>query len=362
MVEIDATRRATSLYDNHDHASAASSTPPRRADLEQTIARLPESPDYHAFLANLARGETPMASEASRAERKEQTFPAEAQKRLDAFRAQFSGPYTVDGGKVQASPMFRMNLPTAFNAASAAAHAKELQAICQRAGLASAVGPCSVGRPTPAQLVAVTQALIDAGKLPPATKEHPTAESRIKTMQWEWGIGVDCAGYTQQAAAAAPGKAGGAFKAGLMGDIFTNMGQDSRFQRVTMNQLRPGDVIHLDGNPVGHNVVVYDHRPLDSEMRATIAACAGRSDDAAKAFLSGHGPFHVVEVDSSWGAGKGDVRGGGRRDVWIHDESTGKWGTFAMGDNDKATGFFLVQKNGPQDEKVGGFYRPKESP
>ena len=358
--------------------SRPSSSPPAAQDgrLREAVERLPVSGDYGAFLAQLHTA--PSATSTSRAPsqlgaaRTGLVSPtlrsgrdAAVQQRLDGFRDRFSGPYVVDGAPVTAKPMFRMNVPAAGNAVSAKAHAGELAQICTKAGIGSAVGPASVGRCTPEQLVKVTQALIDAGKLPAADEEHKTLENRIRGMQWEWGIGVDCAGYTQQAAANAHGAAGNVFKANLNGDIFSGMMHDRRFQSVLITAIRSGDVLHLDSpkpGEVGHNVICYSHSILDDAARAKLGTPPPplTLDADAKAFLAGKGPFHAFEVDSSWGAGNGSMVGGFRRDTWVYDESAFSWAWFPSGK--RHLPLQADPMTGPQSELFGGAFRPKEAP
>ncbi|MBX3187016.1 MAG: hypothetical protein KF819_08380 [Labilithrix sp.] len=334
---------------------APSASPDAR--LRQTIERAPVSTEYGAFLAQLRSPSSVHAELVSPTLRSSRDVAI--QQRLDAFRDRFSGPYDIAGAKVVAPPMFRMNTPNSGNAAKAKAHAAELHEICARAGVASAAGPAGVGRPTPEQLVKVTQALLDAGKLPPPDEQHATLADRIRGMQWEWGIGVDCAGYTQQAAADAHGAAGSAFKANLTGDIFSGMMNDTRFTSVHITQIRPGDVIHLDSpkrGEVGHNVICRSHAQLDEATRARMFGA--ETGAIGKAFLAGKGPFHTFEVDSSWGAGNGSMHGGFRRDTWLFDESTFTWASYPAGD--RSLPLHVDPMTGPQDELFGGAFRPKE--
>lgn len=340
------------------------------ARLHEALDRLPASADYRAFLAQLPAApaaaptsRTPAQAQATQTALVSPTLrsarDAAVQQRLDAFRDRFSGPYDVAGAKVTAQPMFRMNSPGAFNAQSMEAHAPELTRICAKAGIADAAGPARFGRGTPQQLVKVTQALIDAGKLPSADETHQSLADRIRGMQWEWGIGVDCAGYTQQAAAAAHGDAGGAFKANLMGDIFSGMMKDKRFSSIQIANIRAGDVIHLDSTTagaVGHNVICYAHTMLDDAARAKLLA-ASSEGSRGQTFLRGAGPFHSFEVDSSWGAGEGSMVGGFRRDTWLFDESTLSWASFPSGDRNNP--LFADPMTGPQGELFGGAFRPR---
>ncbi|MDB4993175.1 MAG: hypothetical protein JWM74_607 [Myxococcaceae bacterium] len=316
---------------------------------QRAVEALPDAPAYADFLRNvgvaLATGARAAAGEGV-APVQMAKADLETQSRLDDFRARFSGPYAVDGKSVQARPMFRMN--TGFNDAQMHAHQNELLALCKKAGCANAAVPACYGRPTPEQLVKVTQVLIDAGKLGPGS--DASLELRIRQMQWEWGVGVDCAGYTEGAAAAARG---GKSVQPSMNDAFSSLTHDPSKRKVPVGGIRAGDVIHLNppkGERVGHNVVVYDSKLADSATRAQLSA---RSPEAA-AFLRGAGPFQVLLVDSSWGAGEGHDFGGFRRDTWIHDTSTDSWGYF-----DHGSGSFGTSTIGPHDEPYGGAFRAK---
>jgi hypothetical protein len=360
-------------------STAPTATPMRsEAQRQDALDRLPVSADYRAFLAQLPAAAAPGTYAATRlpanveASRTALVSPklgnardAAVQQRLDTFRDRFSGPYDVAGAKVTAQPMFRMNTPSAHNAKNMEAHAAELTRICQKAGIAEAAGPARFGRCTPEQLVKVTQALIDAGKLPAADRVHATVTDRIRGMQWEWGIGVDCAGYTQQAAAEAHGANGAVFRtASLMGDMFGGMMTDKRFTNVQIASIRPGDVIHLDSpevGQVGHNVICYGHTMLDEKGRADLLAPnpprALPLDAKAKEFLNGAGPFHVIDVDSSWGAGEGHMFGGFRRDTWIYSESSLSWASYPAGD--RKLPLAVDPMTGPQGEMFGGAFRPR---
>ena len=353
MTRIDGTRERSNDFDAASLREARSdavrppaatgpSAPSRATDasVEQRQSRIADSPQYLAFLTNVA------GTAAS-------TGPGERiRDALDAFRDRFSGPYTVDAGSVSARPMFRMN-GSGFNQKKMEAHLPELARLCARAKVDSAsVMACAIGRSTPEQLVKVTQALIDAGKLPPPPGE---ASERIRAMQWEWGVGVDCAGYTARAAQAAHGS-GAASLIGNDKDYFSQMMRDrTHFTKVAVADIRSGDVIHLNApepGSVGHNVIVHSHTIPGTLARDELA----RQAEGAAELLSGVGPFHVLTVDSSWGAGEhGADYGGFRRDTWIHDAHSGEWGYFTPTTPKE----FQVSERGPQDEPFGGAYRPK---
>jgi hypothetical protein len=269
---------------------------------------------------------------------------------LDAFRDRASGPYTAEGKTVSVAPQFAMGGGVTHPAA------KDLLAVAAAAkpvSLASAVGAVQVGRGTPEQVTRLTQALIDAGKLPAATAKQEPLAARIHQMQWRYGIGFDCAGYTQQAAAAAVGKPREAvFPNALDGAIsFARM---TKLPSVT--GARAGDMFVLKApayETVGHKTVVYAHHVESTEQIQSELAGRGYSESDIAAFGSG-GPFHRFELDASWGAGaNGDVTGGYRRETAMYNESTGKWAWHVP-----SSDTFHVTDH-PYDHPIDGAYRPR---
>jgi len=328
---------------------------PSDADMQRMIDDLPER--HFEISPNLFVKQ--MDTWADRIEEAKRAADTKAKAQLDAVRDRFSGPYKVDGTLVQARPMFRMNGDKAVNAATAKTNNNELVKICKKANVPdSAINNARVGRPTPEQLVQVTQALIDAGKLPRAAND--TVEMRIRQMQYKWGIGVDCAGYVREAALAVHGKGAQSLVNGTnrFGAI-DNLLQTHAFQTVAISDIRAGDIIYL--NPwipgfAGHSVFVHSHEIATDSMRAELSA----RDPLLSNFLKGKGPFHVLNVDSSWGAGDGQDYGGFRRDAWIYDESWKMWGYFFQ---DDAAGkqMFSTSETGPNNEIFKGAFRPSDA-
>ncbi|MCL2777069.1 MAG: hypothetical protein FWD73_03625 [Polyangiaceae bacterium] len=312
---------------------------------------------------------------------------AKVQAKLDAVHDRFSGPYKVKGEQapVPARPMFRMNVPDTLSAKNAEDHKNELVKICKKAGIpGNVINNARVGRPTPQELVKVTQALIDAGKLPDADATLNTVEKRIRQMQFDWGIGVDCAGYVREAAVAVHGNGAqplvnGANRSGAIHSIL----QTPAFKKVAFKEdadprvhnirdIRTGDIIHLDSkNPkgVGHNAIVHSHEVATDSRRDELWDRAKRSTDLltnlvtgtdVDGFFCGKGPFHVLNVDSSWGVDPAGVEHGGfRRDMWVYDESTGKWGTFLPGrpvSPDQPV--FITSQTGPYNHVFKDAFRP----
>ena len=209
------------------------------------------------------------------------------------------------------------------------------------------------GRGTPEQVAQLTQALIDAGKLPPALPgSKDTLVGRIHQMQWRYSIGFDCAGYTQQAVAAAAGK--------TRSDLFPNtLGgaiSFARMQKVPVTSARAGDVL-VFGPPVnenvGHKMAVFGQAVVSSEQAKAELAGMGAPSDVIDSFAQG-GPLHCYQLDSSWGAGKdGDIHGGYRRETALYNESTGMWAYRRSGGTTVDVGAL------PFQHPIDGVYRPR---
>lgn len=330
------------------------SAPPRMHEqtLEHHIDRQAASSDYVAFLSNVSRSSSGAnmlgaAAAAAVAPLTDADRDAAVQAKLDAVREAFSGPYLVAGEQVRAQPMFRMTTHVVSRQMEAA-----VDSLGTRAGVRAPI-TARFGQPTPRDLVKITQALIDAGRLPPGTGDLAT---RIRRMQWDYGIGVDCAGYAKQALIACSARAPQTYPAGSESFRDLDTTRASSFARVPIEKARPGDLVTLDSFEVGgwgHNVVVYSHVTADAACRAKL----GEKGEAVREFLASPGPHHVFHVDSSWGAGTdGAECGGYRRDTWLYDATSKTWGSFEPGVSPPA---FVVSTLGPADDKMHGAYRPR---
>jgi hypothetical protein len=341
---------------------------PAATMVDRHVARQPPSSDYLAFLSNVgganananangasaatihgATGTTGHGANAHGASAAAPIAPvalardAAVQARLDAVREAFSGPYLVDGEQVTARPMFRMTTHVVSDRI-----AREVDARGHGAGVNAF--PTRVGQGTRWALVKVTHALIDAGRLPPGPGDVAT---RIRKMQWDHGIGVDCAGYSKQALAACSARVPKMYAPGMESFRDLDRTRAGSFAKQAIENARPGDLITLDGpaGGWGHNVVVYSHVIADSAQQARL----GASDPSVRAFLSSPGPHHVIEVDSSWGAGPtGAEEGGYRRDTWLYDEATRTWGSF-----EPRTRQLVQSTRGPANDDYHGTYRPR---
>jgi hypothetical protein len=313
--------------------------------------------------------------------------PAVIQARLDAFKTRTVGPYLAEGRIIAAPPQFRMthgyNEVTSVGRGSSRRqkelfeNQKELFKVADKARIALGdVGLSRAGRGSPEQLRRVTQALIDAGRLPAGPPS--TLSDRIRQMQWDHGIGLDCAGYVYGAFIATrhatPATYG--LKA-VENENFTGLAQNRHFRRVDPTEARPGDIFTLTARPVGHNAIVYSHEIVqDPRRREALYARFGTRP--AENFMKSEGRVHVFEVDSSWGAEDGQPFGGVRRETWFYaegstasdDQGPLKWaqinvrGQQTLLDGgvppDAALRAAFTLVHGPCDETIGGVFRPKE--
>lgn len=210
--------------------------------------------------------------------------------------------------------------------------------VLNQPGMRAAISASGMGRGTPEQIQRVTQALIDAGKLPPKSEETPGDRSRVRRMMWDYGLGTDCAGYTAQAAAAGAGRDLGLKGVNRNGDSLMESLTQENFTRVAQKpgeamNARAGDIIRLkDVNPdeAGHWVSVFDHTKMSAQR-------VERLYDNSQPFWQGSqkdSQVHVYTVDSSWGAGgdwaarsdQNEVGGVDRR-KWLYNAANDKWGT-----------------------------------
>jgi cell wall-associated NlpC family hydrolase len=170
------------------------------------------------------------------------------------------------------------------------------------------------------------------------------------------GIGLDCAGYVQQAFLSVQGIS--RENAGFHVARNENLsGLAARgFTRVSIDDIRPGDLLILGpvprSNPhaVGHTAIVYDVHDTTEEEHAYLQR-AGRVPTTT----SGPRAMRTIVLDSSWGNGGDPTRGGVQRRSFWQDKTTGLWtwsdpsGVLRSG----PAGF-------PYDHPIEGFYRRRQ--
>jgi hypothetical protein len=262
---------------------------------------------------------------------------AQVQEGLDAFRASLNAAYRAPERPASPGTPFQMSRPYKAQHPAIQANRAAVAKAAARAHLTPAdLGLLLSGRGSPASIHALTQALIDDGRMPPDRDGSVLPESRIRAMMFDCGIGIDCAGYVQQAylrAMSVSASAAG-WQARVNEDLsnlaargFTRIGDVAR--------VRPGDIVVLGPPPAepglpgepGHRAIVYEqHIATDGEL-----AALHLSNAASRAFASTP-PIRMFSVDSSWGCNGNPQFGGVRRESWWYCESTRQWGWFEQGE------------------------------
>jgi hypothetical protein len=247
----------------------------------------------------------------------------ETLRRLDAFRMSLTGWYHTPSGDVAVSTPFLMS--PGYDVQRAFLSNPEKQAamrqIAAKAGLSSgALARVQCGRGSPEEIHRLTQALIDAQ--PPGKKWTPL---EVRDLMFKHAIGLDCAGYTQQAYLRATGRS--AAQAGfhtITNESLSGLAQRG-FRRIgAVADVRPGDLIVFGppaeppGEP-GHRAIVYDQRVAAADDMKTLLSSPG-----GQAFAVG-GRIRVLQMDSSFGCGGLSAGGGVQRSTWLYNEGTGRW-------------------------------------
>jgi hypothetical protein len=246
--------------------------------------------------------------------------------RLDAFLRLATPLFHTSEGDVSVPIPFRMNSARSAERARIEGHAPALEKAARRAGMTNdALGILVSARGTPAQIARVTQELLDEGILPAGPGE---LAGRVRTMMFTYGLGIDCAGYVQQAflAAHAVTRAAAGLRAPLLEDL-TGLAQRG-YERVPIEEIRVGDLFIFRPpapepsypHPVGHTAVVSDSHATTASEFENLTATIGISSETAKS-----GRWTTVLLDSSWGNRGLALSGGVARRTFWHDAVSGKW-------------------------------------
>lgn len=171
------------------------------------------------------------------------------------------------------------------------------------------------GRPKPSDVAAITQGLINAGKLDDVRRANPglTDDQLIRSLQRKFEVGIDCAGYVQLAFIHAfMGNDDDTRKVRLSLGLHERRGYEklaslpsSHFKKVAVTDAQTGDLFVMkpragSSDRAWHTVIVVDH---------TVS-----------------GTVHTFLVDASWGTDLyGAAAGGVARRELKHDTSTGEW-------------------------------------
>jgi hypothetical protein len=206
------------------------------------------------------------------------------------------------------------------------------------------------GRATPRQVQVITQKLLDMGCKPSVPCTEPG--DVVRQVMVDHHIGLDCAGFVQQAFLSAMGLTRGQahFRDATLEDLSTL--RSYGFTSVTPSQARPGDILCL--GPL--NEARVGHRAIVSVCRAPTADELDRfRSHAAFKQLPPPGPHVIVlECVSSWGNMRDlqvvATNGGVQRATLLYDPDTNLWGTFKADYHDVAVGT-------PYDHAFEGIFR-----
>jgi hypothetical protein len=275
---------------------------------------------------------------------------AQIQARLDGFLASASPTYRTAEGNVRVAAAFRLNGGYPNLESVVTGHEPTLRAVANRIGMPdSAVALVKQGRGSPDQVRQLTQALLDAGCLPDPSRG--SLGTRVRQMMFDFGVGFDCAGYVRQAFSAAHPTASVAWRSASNEDL-SGLGQRG-LARTTVDDARPGDLLVLKAptpHEYGHTAVIYDSRGPTVADRERLRGWAEKTGSRAIAEVADSAALHVLIVDSSFGSsGKAD-QGGVERQMWVHDQVSGRWLSFEANQ-------VVLSEGVPYAHPVDGVYR-----
>jgi hypothetical protein len=235
--------------------------------------------------------------------------------RIDEYFDRVSNEYTLtDRTKVKARSQFRYAKSGGIDQAKTRL-AKALGSSFEKKH-PGAIHYAVYGRPKPAQIAAITQALIDAGQFDALRKKYRTLTDRqlIRRMQREFGIGIDCAGYVQLAF------------------IYAFTGSDDDPKKIRLNlglQERRGNE-RLSDLPSSHFKKLASVTDAETGDLLVLRPRDGDIDRAWHTVMiverTSSGTEHTFLGDASWGTDLyGENAGGiGRRQL-VHDTASGEW-------------------------------------
>jgi hypothetical protein len=282
---------------------------------------------------------------------------ARTQASLDRFMESTKGPYQTPDGPQWVPPPFRM--PWAYSDDQAkviAAHAQLVNDAAAKAHIPpSDVEAVRSGRGTIQQFRQLAQAIIDASEGP--EKGRPWTAQNIRELLTHCGIGIDCAGYVQQAYLTMRGETREQAGFGtLANESLSSLGQRGFTHVPGVEYARPGDIMVL-GAPspgdVGHRCIVYERRlATPDEVRELY----GTTGDAHE--FSQSPPIYVLQLDSCWGSGGDALVGGVQRQTFFYSGCTQLWARYVpprFGDTEGRPTF--VASTQPYGHPLEGFYR-----
>ena len=371
---VDAISSATRTDPNQDIDPNRNTEPATRVVVPPPPP--PDLPDVTAFIQNAVRAATgrlaapspaphPMLAMGVRVEEVDTRVLTPMQSNIDAFRDRATPTFhTPDAGPdgVSVHIPFRMALTPKFMARHdpaaqpyidqelvARGNAGELSAVARGLGLsAPEIKDLASGRGTPENIQRVTQTLIDQGKLPPGLPSD--VGPRIRSMMCNYGIGLDCAGYVQQAFLASRGISRSQTSLRPASDENLSGLGARGFKSVPLGQARAGDLFIMRpprGEDVGHTTIIRDSRMATPEEAAALPRQNGAWGHPSASTLQ------RLELDSSWGNGANAQAGGAMRQVFWHDSASDKW-------LHQAGNAWIVESTPYFSHPIDGIYRPAQ--
>ena len=239
-------------------------------------------------------------------------------------------------------------------------------------------------RPVLADVQVLTQALIDGGNLPGVVVPNtyttdllPTTESlnltsaaRVRCMAYDFGVGIDCAGYAHQALIyPQPANDGGLYNLKSVDkENFMGLASNTSWQPVGVDGARPGDIMALSAaspTDVGHVITIYDHQvaTAQADRDALAAPFVGLINswekEAVQALIASTSTLHLFVLDASWGAGGNPVPDGAgvqRRRALVVDGNDGSGHAWICQTRD---GYFTNCGLTPWRDPFDNIYHPK---
>lgn len=249
---------------------------------------------------------------------------------LDAFFQSMCGSYGTPTGEVVVPTPFMMGRGYGDQVEFMANNdnRKAMSRLALTAGISqAALDRVQQGRGTPDEIHALTQALID--RQPDGMDlENPVTliwqPNDVRKLMHKHAIGIDCAGYVQQAYLRATGRtrAQVGFAPNILNEGLFGLPQKGFARFTAVAALRPGDIIEFNSQErdgVGHRTIVFNQRvAADDDMSAILAA------DGGSAFAAGS-TVRVLEMNSSYGSFGHFWEGGVQRQTWIFNETSQQW-------------------------------------
>lgn len=194
-----------------------------------------------------------------------------------------------------------------------------------------------LGRATPAQLREVCQAL--ARRYPEKFANASGAQDYLRELR----VGIDCAGFVQNALTSLTGKTPplGLREKGM--ENLSQLASNPDFRaRSSPTEARPGDVITLkptarDG--VGHTLIVTERGTARGEALCGVGFDL-RPDDQVT----------VLSVAASWGSGQPEEQ------RWAYNPRTGQWGSLRA---DGKTVAYSGHPRGPYLHELENIWAPR---